>query len=425
MTPNKESTSWRRSRKILILACVVFPPAAVVLVWSRPESGVFRKLAFSLGLAVLFVVHLFAFYGLRAELDGTGMSPIFSFHNPQSHYEAIEKRGGATGATSVQTAVQGAVQAASARQSSAYWTDYRGPGRDGSYEQTPIRTDWPAAGLRKSGARKWAAVTLRSSSPGAACSPSSSGEARKCSPVTTSTTALRFGPIVGGELSGADGRSRPRATPTWHDGTVYALGGEGELRAVEAATGETLWRRNVFDDTGARNLTWAMAGSPLIVGGKVIVLPGGPNGKSIAAYDTLSGEPVWTSLDDQQAYTSPMEVTLAGRRQIVLVSAPRMLAIDAEDGRLLWDYPWKTSYDVNCAQPLIVDEHHVFVSSGYGHGAALVKITREGEQFRAGEVWKNLSMKNKFNSSVLRDGYVYGLDEAILACVNARTGKRA
>ena len=72
MTPNKESSSWRRSRKILVLACVVFPPAAVVLVWSRPESGVFGKLAFSLGLAGLFVVHLFAFYGLRAELDGTG-----------------------------------------------------------------------------------------------------------------------------------------------------------------------------------------------------------------------------------------------------------------------------------------------------------------------------------------------------------------
>ena len=426
MTPNKESTSWRRSRKILILACVVFPPAAVVLVWSRPESGVFRKLAFSLGLAGLFVVHLFAFYGLRAELDGTGMSPIFSFHNPQSHYEAIEKRGGETGATSVQAAVQGAVQAASARQSSAYWTDYRGPGRDGSYEQTPIRTDWPAAGLPEIWRQKvgggYASVVIaegrlftieqRRGEEVLACYDFDNG-----AEIWTNRWEANFQEPMGGP--------GPRATPTWHEGTVYVLGGEGELRAVEAATGETLWRRNVFDDTGARNLTWAMAGSPLIVGDRVIVLPGGPNGKSIAAYDTLSGEPVWTSLDDQQAYTSPMEVTLAGRPQIVLVSAPRMLAIDAEDGRLLWDYPWKTSYDVNCAQPLIVDEHHVFVSSGYGHGAALVKITREGEQFRAGEVWKNLSMKNKFNSSVLRDGYVYGLDEAILACVNARTGKRA
>jgi outer membrane protein assembly factor BamB len=33
-------------------------------------------------------------------------------------------------------------------------------------------------------------------------------------------------------------------------------------------------------------------------------------------------------------------------------------------------------------------------------------------------------MKNKFNSSVLHNGIVYGLDEAILAAVDVRTGER-
>jgi outer membrane protein assembly factor BamB len=32
-------------------------------------------------------------------------------------------------------------------------------------------------------------------------------------------------------------------------------------------------------------------------------------------------------------------------------------------------------------------------------------------------------MKNKFTSSVLRQGYIYGLDEAILACLDAATGE--
>jgi outer membrane protein assembly factor BamB len=31
-------------------------------------------------------------------------------------------------------------------------------------------------------------------------------------------------------------------------------------------------------------------------------------------------------------------------------------------------------------------------------------------------------MKNKFTSSVLHQGHIYGLDEAILACVDASTG---
>ena len=41
------------------------------------------------------------------------------------------------------------------------------------------------------------------------------------------------------ESMGGDG---PRATPTWHDGKVYALGGEGELRCLDAGTGNLLWR---------------------------------------------------------------------------------------------------------------------------------------------------------------------------------------
>ena len=33
-------------------------------------------------------------------------------------------------------------------------------------------------------------------------------------------------------------------------------------------------------------------------------------------------------------------------------------------------------------------------------------------------------MKNRFNSSVLYQGYIYGFDEGIFACIDARTGER-
>lgn len=38
-------------------------------------------------------------------------------------------------------------------------------------------------------------------------------------------------------------------------------------------------------------------------------------------------------------------------------------------------------------------------------------------------MWQNTRLKNKFTSSVYHEGYVYGLDEAILACINADTGE--
>ena len=214
----------------------------------------------------------------------------------------------------------------------------------------------------------------------------------------------------------------PRATPTWHEGKVYALGATGELRVLEEATGKLVWKKNILGDNPDSNLPWAMSASPLIVDDKVIVQPGGFSG-SIVAYNKLSGEPVWKALSDTQSYTSPMEVTLAGRRQILAVSAARMIGLAIEDGSLLWEFPWVTTSGGNISQPLVVDEQHVFISAGYGHGSALVKITY-GDTLRAEEVWHNTSLKCKFNSPVLYEGHVYGLDDGILAAVDVWTGER-
>jgi outer membrane protein assembly factor BamB len=165
-----------------------------------------------------------------------------------------------------------------------------------------------------------------------------------------------------------------------------------------------------------------MAASPLVVADALIVLPGGPSGKSIVAYNKHTGEPIWSALDDKQAYVSPMLVTLAGQQQILIVTATRAVGLTV-DGKLLWEYPWSTSSDINAAQPVIVDGDRLILSSGYGRGAAMVRVSKSGNGFSATRVWENTRMKNKFSSSVLHKGHIYGLDEAILACLNVDTGE--
>src|ERR1041385_2228268 len=167
-----------------------------------------------------------------------------------------------------------------------------------------------------------------------------------------------------------------------------------------------------------------MAASPLIVDDKVIVLPGGTSGKSVVAYNKVTGAPVWKVQNDQQAYVSPMLVTLGGRRQILVVSASRVFGLVPEDGSLLWSQPWDTDNGINVSQPIIVDANRFFISSGYGKGAALMEVTGSGNSLQARTIWSNATMKNKFNSSVLHDGYIYGLDEGILSCVDVNTGTR-
>jgi outer membrane protein assembly factor BamB len=216
----------------------------------------------------------------------------------------------------------------------------------------------------------------------------------------------------------------PRATPTWDNGRIYALGATGELRCLDANSGAAIWGKNILSDNQARNLPWAMAASPLIVDDKVIVLPGGTSGKSVVAYNKNTGAPVWRVLDDTQAYVSPMLVDLAGRRQVVVVSASRVVGLTPENGTLLWEYAWDTDSGINVSQPIMVDRNRFFISSGYGKGAALVEVKGSGNKFTATTIWENNNMKNKFNSSVLYNGYVYGLDEGILVCLDVNTGVR-
>ena len=215
----------------------------------------------------------------------------------------------------------------------------------------------------------------------------------------------------------------PRATPTWHDGRIYALGATGRLVSLDAATGEVAWERNILDDAGASNLPWAMSGAPLVVDDLVVVQPGGTRDWSIAAYDLLSGEVVWHVMDDVQSYTSPMLATLGGVRQILVVTAERAAGLRPHDGSLLWEYPWTVPVVPNIAQPLVVDDTRLFLSASYGKGAALVELTPDGDRFTAATVWETNRMKNAFSSSVLVDGYIYGLDESILACIDAATGE--
>ena len=104
----------------------------------------------------------------------------------------------------------------------------------------------------------------------------------------------------------------PRSTPTWDQGRIYALGATGELRCLDANTGAVIWGKNILSENQASNLQWAQSASPLIVDDKVIVLPGGGGGKSVVAYNKMTGAPVWKALDDRQAYVSPMLVELGG-----------------------------------------------------------------------------------------------------------------
>ena len=318
-----------------------------------------------------------------------------------------------------------AIVAAGSAQRESGWPGFRGAHRDGVYRE-PVRLEW--AGLvpmwkkKVGGGRASFAIaegrafTIEQRQKNEVVAAYDVMTGRE---LWTNAWSERFNSPLMGIMGGGEG---PRATPAIADGLVYALGGRGELRCLDAATGKVVWRTNILQDASAKNLTWGMAASPLVFGDAVIVLPGGPKGRSVAAYDRKSGKPLWTALDDKTAYVSPMQVTVGGVPQFLIVSASRLVGMSQDTRAALWEFPWKTDHDANAAQPIVIGDNRIFYSSGYGTGAVVIELTKTGDGFGVREVWRNIRMKNRQSSSVLHDGYIYGLDEGILACVDAATG---
>jgi outer membrane protein assembly factor BamB len=232
----------------------------------------------------------------------------------------------------------------------------------------------------------------------------------------------------------------PRSTPTIRDGVVYATGATGWLHALEGSTGTVLWRKNVLDDLGiavdehAAAVAWGRAGSPLVTEALVIVPGGGPlrgeggGAVSLVAYDRATGGRTWQAGGEQISYVSPALVAIGGRDVVLAVNESSVAAYDPRDGRELWSFPWPghSNSDASCSQPHVLADGRIFISKGYGIGAAVFAAEAGAEPLRFRQVWSQPALlKTKFTNVVIHDGHAYGLSDGILECVRLADGKRA
>jgi outer membrane protein assembly factor BamB len=157
------------------------------------------------------------------------------------------------------------------------------------YREQPIVTQWPASGLKPiwkqpAGSGYASFVIAR----GRAFTIEQRGHEEVVAAYDVATGRELWTNTWAAEFRESLGGDGPRATPTWFDGRVYALGALGELRALDEATGKVLWRTNILSDAGAENLTWGMAAAPLVVGDGIVVLPGGAS-QSVVSYHRETG----------------------------------------------------------------------------------------------------------------------------------------
>lgn len=418
--PSDFERIWR-----MVLAQILGALAAIFIVgWFVFFSGAAgRRRGTVLGL-VLAGIAAGALLVKRIEFTGD-ITPIFHWRFAKTHDDVLEadreKRSAKSSGPSDPAALADLAQAS--------FPGYRGVARDGIVDGPPLAMDWskepPRLLWRQPVGGGYSSIAIEG---GLAVTLEQRREREVVVAYDVADGAERWKyeyPARFTETMGGDG---PRATPTIAEGKVYSLGATGVLVCLDLASGTKKWKENVLEAHHDPNLTWGMSGSPLVYNKLVVVNPGAqaPQAADFAlvALDRENGKRVWNAGTHKAGYASPMLATLGGKRQILIFDGVGVGGHDAETGAELWRYPWTTQEGINVAQPLVLGEDRVFISSGYGVGGAVIQVEEKDGAWSAREIWKNILLRCRFTSPVLREGHIYGLNEGVLVCLDAKDGKR-
>lgn len=301
----------------------------------------------------------------------------------------------------------------------ADWPQYRGPNHDGVSRETGWRSTW----------RQPPAVTWKASlGPGFASIAVSGGRAYTMGHVEGSEVIYCFDAATGeriwtqsypAALNDKSHEGGPCGTPAVEGDAVYTFGKNGDALRLDAKTGEVVWHENPARALRLEPPTWFFSASPLIVD-DLIILNAGSAGLALNQAD---GSVAWKSGTGPAGYATAVPLTLGGRKCVLLAGCSDLFCIEAATGKVLWRHEWKTSYDINAADPIVAGDT-VFMSSGYNKGCALLEVRTDGVR----ELYSNRNMRNQVNSSVLWDGYLYGFDGQVggsgkLTCLDLKSGQ--
>ncbi|MBC8350595.1 MAG: PQQ-like beta-propeller repeat protein [Planctomycetes bacterium] len=299
------------------------------------------------------------------------------------------------------------------------WSRWRGPTRDGISMESHLRIDWStdgtptiwkaSVGIGLSsvvvGDRRAFTIGNRDNEDTVYCFDAETGDTR--------WTHTYEAPLNDNFFEGG-----PTSTPTIDQDAVYTLSREGDVFCFDVKTGDVRWSKNVAEEAEVRVPGWGFGASP-VVHGNMLLLAIGETGTAV---DKRTGELLWSSVDRDAGYATPLLFQHNNKWLAMIASGKFYHLIDVATGKERWRYRWLTRFGCNAADPIMNDDT-VFISSGYNRGSALLRLIDNEPEV----VWKNKEFQNQFSSSVLIDGFLYGIDgdttgARTLKCVQLATG---
>ncbi|MCP3980677.1 MAG: PQQ-binding-like beta-propeller repeat protein [bacterium] len=203
-----------------------------------------------------------------------------------------------------------------------------------------------------------------------------------------------------------------RSVPATDGKYVFSLDPKAVLHALDAATGKELWRKNLVTDYGTKIPPWYNGQCPLIEKDSVVIAPAGPSALMVAL-NKATGEEIWRTPNPKGwllSHASPMPATLGGVEQYLFSVLEGTVGISAEDGKLLWHFPFKFNVSVS-PSPLAVDAERVYVTAAYDSGGAMFRVKRDGEGFSTESIFVHAAdtWNSEVQTPILLDEHVFAV----------------
>ena len=299
---------------------------------------------------------------------------------------------------------------------------WRGPNRDGIYNETGLLKKWPEAGPKL----LWHFDELGEGYTSAAITAqgvfitgmiNGTGTVFALDPKGKMLWKKEYGP------EWTDSHTGVRSTPLVIKDKLYLLSSFGKLFCMNCSDGQTVWKTDLVQQYGAENIQWGITENLLFDGNTVYCTAGG-TGASLVALDINTGKEIWKSKTngEKSAYCSPMMITLQNRKIIVTIMQYSICGFDATSGNQLWKSEFKMDPDVHPNTPVYINGY-LYCGSGYGLGSVMLKLAGDGNSVSA--AWKNQSCDPKMGGVVVLNGRIYGTGDKNrkLFCLDWKTGK--